>query len=192
MRHRLFTALAALSLLLGVGLCVLRARSYRMRDEAAWWRPGGVGRVQSVQGCAVLELRRYRWWGAVVPWTGLRYEHEKLSPLGPVNPMAWMYVLNVDRGDTFVTWEHLGFGWYWWQSRDGNNLIGAAVVPYWFPASLAALLPLWWVVGWWRSRGRPRLNLCRKCGYDLRATPERCPECGTVARKVPAPARDPT
>jgi hypothetical protein len=52
-------------------------------------------------------------------------------------------------------------------------------VPYWFLAIASSILPAF---AFWR-RSHPRkleAGLCRVCGYDLRATPERCPECGTV------------
>jgi hypothetical protein len=56
---------------------------------------------------------------------------------------------------------------------------------YWewtFPAWLAALVlatpPALWVVAWQRRRRILREGRCPGCGYDLRASRERCPECG--------------
>jgi hypothetical protein len=75
----------------------------------------------------------------------------------------------------------LGFGY-----GKGTNGAGAdwvVAVPFWFPAvaSIAALAVAR-RAGKRRRAARVRLDdLCPACGYDLRATPDRCPECGREA-----------
>jgi hypothetical protein len=36
------------------------------------------------------------------------------------------------------------------------------------------------LIGEWAFRERKRAGHCPACNYDLRATPDRCPECGTI------------
>jgi hypothetical protein len=50
--------------------------------------------------------------------------------------------------------------------------------PYWFFALATLTLPVKWLFGSNRRQKAPRT--CARCGYDLRATPDRCPECGTA------------
>jgi len=59
---------------------------------------------------------------------------------------------------------------------DGSGRM--VVVPHLWLVALFAALPLTRLVRRRRTARATRKAVCRVCGYDLRATPERCPECG--------------
>ena len=88
--------------------------------------------------------------------------------------------------DNAVAWSAFG-GWYYvgfgyanaiTTPRASHKLV-AVCFPHWLLLWLFAILPLKRFVRYRRQRNRLRMGLCLNCGYDLRATLDRCPECGT-------------
>ena len=66
-----------------------------------------------------------------------------------------------------------------------NPVIGRRVfvgVPFWGAVALLSVLPITWLaLRIYAQNIRARAGFCRSCGYDLRGTPDRCPECGQEA-----------
>jgi len=66
----------------------------------------------------------------------------------------------------------------------------SASAPDWLPTGTFLVAPALWLRATVRRRRRRSRGECDVCGYDLRATPERCPECGALpaARTVDIPS----
>ncbi len=62
-------------------------------------------------------------------------------------------------------------------------------LPHWFLLFCTAILPTIWLLQKRRRRQNPAV--CAKCGYDLRASTDQCPECGEpIPQKQHAPTPD--
>jgi len=75
-------------------------------------------------------------------------------------------------------------------SLAGNEVSHSVAIRCWALAVVLSILPAVWLR---TAHGQRRLALqgrCIACGYDLRATPDRCPECGAaVTPTAAAPPR---
>ena len=189
-RRRLFNFLAILSLLCCLATVALWVRSY-WRADAYWQRKPGEMADQYF-GIRVMPGR--------VVFFSLRSPPDPSNQLKdwarhpPVQLPSYAYWADKDRpfdSRWLKRSRFLGFGFSRYDNTRDYASSGVEVVtlsnvwfPHWFPALLFAILPTIRLVKILRTRRRHRAGLCPTCGYDLRATPERCPECGHVPDRV--------
>jgi hypothetical protein len=175
-KRRLFNALAAVSLALFVATVAAWVRSHFATEDVIYEPPIGwtqreycVGWYRNHFYVNTLEVDHVPGW---------RWQHTAVQPPPEFPHIGGAYFT---RGTYF-----LGFQEYTFVYPPGYPssvpTMQTFVVPMWMIAIITAIpLGLWWRSQRYRRLiNRRRNNLCARCGYDLRATPVRCPECGEV------------
>lgn len=193
----MFNILAVLSLLMCAAVCVLWVRARTGSDQVTWTYDRWLADGSAASSQAHLSTDRRRVW--------LRVNWGEVGP--PNGQLVWGYYMNADQSggrprlrfdrqpyDPWTLWilgnldrdaGTSGWGPLQWQfasrsrPKDGDDhcVIGVGVA-YWMLALLLLVPPGLWVRRFRRQRRAARVGKCPKCGYDLRASPERCPECG--------------
>lgn len=169
-RRIAFNVLAALSAMLCVATVVLWVRSYSNTQYIGWASANQFCGVLSMGGLVRLEHASYG--DGPMGWSYVHYP----TPRGGL----WDETRARDRGGGAL--RAAGFAWaaidY---NNDGKRMRRAVYLPHWAVAVLFLALPLLRIP---IRRSRRPAGSCVTCGYDLRATPDRCPECGTKVKPV--------
>ena len=190
MVRRIFTIASAVSLLLCVVTAVLWVRSYSGFDSLVYTDDRhleNARRCELFSNAGLIGACSFTYDGGMGHFPG-----EPLVESEPGRRWSFMrspvkpydFVLGLVRarqeGEYF-----LGFGGYCDPHPDATAI---AFIPDWFLVLVTLVLPGWqiWIV--FRSDRRLKLRRCLSCGYDLRATPDRCPECGHVPDSTKATA----
>jgi 4-amino-4-deoxy-L-arabinose transferase-like glycosyltransferase len=168
--RRAFNFSAVVSAVLFVAVCVLWARSHWRFDR---WTRNGPNSTQSMMSMSG-RLIHTRATAPGLTATGTS------TLTGP--PAGFHSVVADPSSPQSIVLDYpSGFARVHIVNRWGTLTI--LMVPYWSLVLLCALLPAWWLVS---PRSLTKAGHCPTCGYDLRATPDRCPECGAVPNHVPS------
>src|SRR5688572_25949990 len=159
----LFNIASLLSLLICMATAVMWIRSYFVGDNWVWYE-------RECQNC-YNTIRSGRGW--------IRYGWTDMSRMTGINPPSGHFTGEPAEAvypvNATVQFNHPFPGY-----RHFRNPLALLVdVSYAIPFTISAVLPPICLLRYHRQRRRTRLGLCKVCGYDLRASPGRCPECGT-------------
>jgi hypothetical protein len=179
----IFNGLAVLSLLVCMVLMAMDIRSF-WTDDHIFHADEGVWHVAdlcSISGCIDFERMRF-----TDPPYG---QHSmRIDSYYDVTP-GWGW----SHGEPWSSWHwrEMLLGDYQHDVQLGTDSVSIEV-PYWLFIVLSAILPARWLIIRRRWQRRQRAGLCRRCGYDLRATPDRCPECGNIPENRPGISKSST
>jgi hypothetical protein len=170
-QRRMFAIASALSLLLCAAACVFWARRH-------WW----YSATYSTHAAATSR----RSYGAAACDGRLRlFKFVGISGRKPgFAADQYPYVSN-DKAFLTATrkWSFAGFRWYADSipSVGGSRLtIACFETPFWCIAPIDLIAPATLPMRWSRRAHAKNIGaICLRCGYDLRASNDRCPECGT-------------
>jgi len=181
MRRRLFQIISALSLVLCAATVALWVCSYAATSSILYGGARESLRSLTDRGLLQIDLRRFN-----------ERQPVNLDGIGfSINDYRRSAVWGRAEFDNCVQasalWRplpYLGFGAHPYISdffySTPVRFSWGIFIPLWAVALATAILPLWWGALLHRVRRSDRNHLCRMCGYDLRATPDRCPECGAI------------
>ncbi|HWE92917.1 MAG TPA: hypothetical protein VG269_03015 [Tepidisphaeraceae bacterium] len=178
MFRRLFTLVSLLSFLLCVTTAVEWVRSYWWADE--------IGRAGQPYGVIASTFNGRLLLGASPEYDGpAKFYAARADPAHMESLAEDMLYVDREYADEY-NWK-IGprAGFYY----RGMTFLGLPksthhlMAPLWPIALASSLMPACWGLRLARRHRRACAGLCRHCGYDLRATPGRCPECGTASRQ---------
>lgn len=138
--------------------------------------------VTSANGSISIEHRR-------VDLRGLELQEDVGDLLPPRDPQPPTIVIPAGWTYSALSGGAFTFGNFAWESSDHSNSlrIRRLQIPCWFLALLGVPMTVYSALGFrnhFRRHRRRAAGLCLLCGYDLRGSPDRCPECGKLPEKT--------